>query len=60
MTRSKVLSDADLQVALLNSIAEHRDKRIQVADLLPPFIKDVLDSIEPQFVLGCLKTPFLG
>jgi glucan phosphorylase len=54
MTRSKVPSDADLQVGLLKRIAEYKRKRILVTDLLPHFIKDVLGSDEWQPALSLL------
>ena len=56
MTRSRLPSDADLQVALLKRIAEYRRKRIPVAVLLPPFIKDVLGSDERQPELSLLTS----
>jgi hypothetical protein len=48
MARAKVPSDADLQVALLEKIAEDGRKRIPVAALLLPYIKEILGSDELQ------------
>ena len=48
MARSKVPSDADLQVTLLKKIAEDGRKRIPVADLVGPFIEENLGSDESR------------
>jgi hypothetical protein len=56
MARSKVPSDADLQVVLLKRIAEYRCKRIPVDALLLPFSKDVLGSDERQPELSLLTS----
>src|SRR5262249_23297496 len=55
MTRSKVPSDADLQVALLKRIAAYRCKRIPVATLLSP-AKDVLGSDDQDPALSLLTS----
>jgi len=56
MTRSKVPSDAALQVALLKRIAEYARKRIPIAALLRPFSKDILGSDERQPELSLLTS----
>src|SRR5438874_4358672 len=48
MLPSKVPSDLDLQVRLLNRIAEYKHVPIQISDLLPPIINDILASAEPE------------
>jgi hypothetical protein len=48
MARSKVPSDAALQVALLKRIAEYKSNRIPVPDLLRAFNKDIIGSNERQ------------
>jgi hypothetical protein len=59
MTRSKVPSDANLQVALLKRIAEYGRKRVPVATLLLPS-KDVLGSDERQPALPLLSSDRVG
>ena len=48
MIPSKVQPDPDLQVLLLKRITKYEPKPIQVADLLPPIINEILSSAEPE------------
>src|SRR5262245_49260281 len=48
MIPSKVQPDPDLQVLLLKRIAKYEPEPIQVADLLPPIINDILTSAETE------------
>jgi hypothetical protein len=48
MSFAKLQPDPDLQVLLLKGIAKYKREPIQIADLLPPIINDILASAEPE------------